>query len=138
MSYHDKFGQYSIWTEGQILFCIVQGVIGETVAKHFDKHFCQLADSISTLPWAYCADLSKCDGYTREAANCIKQSHEYGISHGCVIDAYQIISPLLISQSQKFREALGVSSHIKAHIFNDTQGCVTYLNSILQKTNDYI
>lgn len=138
LSYHDKYGQYSIWARGQILFCVVHGVIGETVAKHFDQDFCQLADSFANSPWGYCGNLSNCDGYTLEAAKRIKQSHQYGLSHGCVIDAYQMQSALLISQSQKFREALGITSHIKNHLFTDTQSCVDFMTAELQKIKNLI
>lgn len=138
LRYQDKYGHYSIWTDGQVLFCIVHGVIGETVALHFHRHFCQLAESLATQPWAYCADLSACDGYTNEAAHSVKRSHQFGITRGCIMDAYLIRSPLLISQSQKFREALGVTSHISRHIFTDDKGCIDFLHSALSKTNNII
>lgn len=138
LRYQDKYGHYSLWTDGQILFCIVHGAIGETVAQHFDSHFCQLAESLAAQPWAYCADLSACEGYTKEAAECIKRSHQFGITRGCITDAYQIHSPLLINQSQKFREALGVTSHISNHIFTDNNGCIDFLHSALSQTKNTI
>jgi hypothetical protein len=138
LRYQDKYGHYSIWTDDQILFCIVHGVIGETVAKHFDRHFCQLAESLAAKPWAYCADLSACDGYTKEAAECIKGSHKFGITRGCIMDAYQMSSPLLISQSQKFREALGITGHISERIFKNDKGCMDFLLSALKTDNNYI
>ncbi|MDP5039664.1 MAG: hypothetical protein NWQ26_02185 [Paraglaciecola sp.] len=138
LSYHDKFGQYSMWIESKILFCIVHGAIGETVAKHFHLHFCQLADNLAPNPWAYCADLSACEGYTPEAANRVKASHQYGISRGCIVDAYQISSPLLINQSQKFREALGLDTHINDRIFSNDKSCIAFLTAELSRTRDHI
>ncbi|NCP63627.1 MAG: hypothetical protein GW763_09035 [Paraglaciecola sp.] len=132
LTYKDKYAEYQLHSHNQIIFSTVKGVVGVTVAQHFVADFCRLGEAINAYSWGYCADLSACDGYTEEACSLLIAAHKFAMTNRCIVDAYQMTSPLLISQTKNLRIAAGIDANSPLQTFAQQAACVQFINNVLR------
>lgn len=133
-SYKTKHGRYQLHFENQILYTEASGIVDLPLSRHFTKDFCALIDeSKGSEAWGHCLNLSKCDIYTEESFAELVFPSRYAYANGCVIDVFQVSSPVLIDQLGKMRQAVGVADPATAHFFNTQQQCIEFLHIYLAK-----
>jgi hypothetical protein len=133
LTYKDKYAEYQLHRHNQIIFSTIKGVVGTTVAEHFVADFCRLAEGIKDCTWGYCADLSACEGYTKEACRLLIAAHKFAMTNRCIVDAYQMTSPLLISQTRNLRIAAGIDANAPFQTFAQHTECLQFINTVLRR-----
>lgn len=127
----DKYGSYDLRYDKGILYAVVKGAIGLSLAKKFHLDLQDVFAKTKQQPWAYVGDLSACHAYTEEVEALLPTVHLQAIEAGCVVDAYIFGTAVLKAQIDKIRTKAGAQLELRHCTFDTVEHCEKYVANVL-------
>ena len=136
LSYQTQFGSINITFEKNVITAIFEGAISISIAEYFAKAIELALKEIKLSYWGFVSCSNQADAITPDAYDLLLKTANTHRNTGCVTSAHVLISSLVIYQTQKIRNAIGLTEPLDECLFDNINDAKAFVLKELSAYED--
>ena len=115
----NKFGQYQLTLEDDIIVAAFRGVLNDTLAQKYADDMATLAEDLKSAPWAYVCLAESFDATTQTSQQILIDVYRQCQIRNCKLSVYCMRSALGKAQILQMMQLAGIERDFDKVLFDD-------------------